>query len=155
MNGRSRTIKGSAITEFGPAMLTLLVVFFFPLINILGLAASYAGGFFVNYTVANQVARVKQSEGSATASEVDGNFLDSGIGKFLGLTANSLNHSFTYIDAQKAQAAANGAPAVTAVPAQLQVTTTLAVKPFVNVPFLGFKPVTFNYYTEVPREETE
>lgn len=130
------------------------------MLDLIGLAASYAAGFYMNYTVANAVARVKQTEGQGVAADADSAFISSGIGAFLGLKATSISHNFNYLDPQKTQPANGTTPAITAVPAQIQVTTILSVKPFVNVPFLAAvpglnAPVRFNYFTEIPREETE
>ena len=41
MKLRLRSRRGSAITETGPALFVLLLLIFFPLIDLLGIAANY------------------------------------------------------------------------------------------------------------------
>lgn len=162
MSQRTRHIRGSTIAEFGPALFIFLIAAFFPLLSMLALVANYGAGFYLNYTAANAVARVKQSEGMSALADQDQSFIASGIGKLLGLTKDAISHSLTYRDAQLTQPATTDQPAIPAVPARIEVSTTFTIKPFLNhiIPFIGkvpglTSPVKFAYHTEIPREETE
>lgn len=160
MKSRVRNSRGSAISEFGPALFIFLAVVFFPVLDMMGLAASYGAGFYLNYTAANAVARVTQAEGDATLQQAKSSFVASGIGAFLGLKPNSIKFEPVYKDAQKTQPAGGGKPAIAATPAEVELTTTFTIKPFLTIPFFcsvkGLNaPIDFKYYTVVAREETE
>jgi len=154
--------RGSAITEFGPALFIFFIVIFFPLMDVLALSANYMGGWYFNYECAKQVSRVTQADGQAALSEMDNNFIGSGIGKFLGFKQSNIQHQLTYIAAQTATAAnpGSGQAAINAMPPQVQVTTTLKVRPFLYIPFPVKVPglnddVPFQYSVQIAREETQ
>ncbi len=53
---KKRAAKGSAITEFGPAMYILIMVFFFPFLDLMGLACEYGDCLYLNSLLLRQAA---------------------------------------------------------------------------------------------------
>ncbi|CAN5293877.1 hypothetical protein BH11CYA1_BH11CYA1_48170 [soil metagenome] len=53
---RSRTYSGSAIAELAPAMFIFIMVFFFPFLNLIGLAISYADCLYLDTLLLRQAA---------------------------------------------------------------------------------------------------
>lgn len=45
---KTRTSTGSTIAEFGPALIILLVIGFFPMLDLMGMAAAYACCWYLN-----------------------------------------------------------------------------------------------------------
>jgi hypothetical protein len=50
----NRSSRGSAIAEFGPAMYVLIMIFFFPFLDMIGMAAEYADCLYLNSVVLRQ-----------------------------------------------------------------------------------------------------
>jgi hypothetical protein len=53
---RRRKFKGSAIAEFAPALFVFVMVFFFPFLNMIGMAISYADCLYLNTLLLRQAA---------------------------------------------------------------------------------------------------
>lgn len=90
---RHRNCRGSAITEMGPALLILFIVTLFPMINLVYLAAGYAGAWYLNHMETRELAVRNPAQATTVLSEVDKQFTDSGLGKFIKLVPEKIQHS--------------------------------------------------------------
>lgn len=151
MNSRvKRKSKGSAIAEFGPSLFVLLIIIFFPMLDMLGLAAQYCMGWYANFMCCRELSVRRRSEETNVISEVNANFNSSGFSKFLGIDdPDDLKHTVEYTDT---------------VPGGAQGTVTcsteVTAKPFIHVP-LPFvtcpglnADVKFTIASQRPREVT-
>ncbi len=156
MSQRRRRCRGSAITETGPALFLLLVLIFFPMLDLLGLAVGYImSGNFHDYMIRELALSAPpgiavpdpsiQTQAQARAKVIQ-EFGSSGFANFLKMTPADLQvPSITYIP--------NSAN-----PDFVQCTTTCIVRPFISIPFFGNvpginAPFPFTITTQRPQEE--
>jgi hypothetical protein len=144
-----RTRKGSAITEFGPALFVFLIIIFFPLMDLLGMAAVYCCGWYCNFLVTREVAVRTQAQGQLAAQEVDDEFLKTGVAAFVGLKAG--DHGSKIVHVLNYNTAAAG------LPPQVECKTSITGVPFLTIPFIpavpGLSaPITFTMTQVRPRE---
>ena len=176
MYPKRRGQKGS-IAEFGPALILILIVFLFPMIDLIYLGIAYAAGWYCNHLVIREVACHNPCDAAAmgtcitTATNAWG---ASGLSNFIG-NPNVVNN-VTFTTVTKPTAGGNetvqssglpypvAAPVITPAPGNstyvgyCTVTTSMAVKPFVSLPWIGDvpginQPVTFNFGDTRPQEE--
>lgn len=157
MRSFNRSLKrgrGSAITEFGPAMFVLLIVFFFPMLNLIALALSYTDCLYLNYLLLRQAGLERtlvidssgklvpdytcSTDPNGSLNRIITAWQANGLGQFA--STGSMPKQTIYI------VLAEGTPSVKYVHLNLSVD----VKPFLPVPFPiavpGLNaPVTFNY----------
>ncbi len=139
--------KGSAITEFGPALFLFVVIIFFPLLDVIGISCVYCCGWYCNFLVTRELAVRKQADGlnGTVANEVNAQFIQTGIAKFIGISgANDLVHTANY---------PGGNPPI------VECTSNVTGQPFITIPFIpavpGLSaPVTFTMGSQRPREVT-
>ncbi|MBY0546208.1 MAG: hypothetical protein K2W95_02895 [Candidatus Obscuribacterales bacterium] len=165
MSQRKR--KGSAITEFGPSLFIFLILIFFPMMDLLGVAAVYCCGWYCNFLVTRELAVRTAADGGTTspgpnatttsanggivASEINTEFRKTGICAFIGVRNDSdLAHSAVYF---------GPTTGATGVPAQVTCTSSITAQPFLPIPFFGGvpglgAPVTFTIRATRPREVT-
>lgn len=168
MSQRKR--KGSAITEFGPAVFIFLILIFFPLMDLLGVAAVYCCGWYANFLTTRELAvrtaadgglaggsPAKNTDSAATsggivATEINTEFVKSGICSFIGINASNLatklTHSVVYSGAKDG-----------GTPPQVTCTSSITASPFLPIPFFNGVPglgsdVTFTIQAQRPREVT-
>lgn len=145
----SRRKKGSAITEFGPALFLFIVIIFFPMLDFLGLCAAYCAGWYCNFMACRELAVRKQAEEAQVYTEVNGNLFASGIVPFIGVkTQADLTHTATYTPASNGMQ-----PMVTC-------TTNINATPFISIPWWGSvpglnAPMPFVISSTRPREVTQ
>lgn len=146
---RGRRKRGSAITEFGPALFLFVVIIFFPMLDLLGLAAAYCAGWYCNFMACRELAVRKQSDEQQVYTEVNDNLFSSGIVPFIGVkTQADMAHSAVY------QPASNGMqPMVTC-------TSNIKATPFISIPWFGSvpglnAPMPFVIQSTRPREVTQ
>ena len=143
-----RKRKGSAITEFGPSLFIFLIAIFFPLMDVIGMAAVYCSGWYCNFLVTRELAVRRQQDEAAVYNEVNTEFMNTGLAQFVGVrSAADLAHSATYF------------PAAGGTPAQVTCTSRVTGKPFLTIPFIpavpGLSaPVIFRMMSTRPREVT-
>ena len=141
---RYKRRKGSAISEFGPALFILFLVVLFPLIDILGLALSYGICWYLNFKICNQVARTKEANGPTIAASEVSVVQATGFANFLHIQQINVPNP-SYQDS--------------ATPPTVKVQTSVTAMPFVPVPWFtsvaGLNaPVTFTISSTVVRELT-
>lgn len=139
-----RRQRGSAIAETGPAMFLFFILIFFPLMDLIGLAAIYCCGWYANFMCVRELSVRKKVDEASVKNEVNTEFMATGIANFIGI--RNINHSVVYTDS------VNGQPGV------VSCTTSITGKPFLTVPIPGVtvpglnSDITFTTATERPRE---
>lgn len=154
---RKNRRKGSAIAEFGPALFVFLVIIFFPMLNIIGMAASYCCGWYSNFMYTRELAVRRQQEGvgGVVANEITAQFAPAGPGSGIAafVTNGAGGGSIVQVVPPVYNAANGGQPAT------VLATTRVNAVPFISVPWFGNIPgltsaATFNITSERPREVT-
>ena len=145
-----RSVSGSQIAELPPALLFLLILILFPLIDLLYICSAYGAGWYLNQIEARQVACMPPQAAS---------------GKFL---INNLPQSLNWNGLMGVVESTEASPSVTYIPVpgsttqagQATVVTTVTVQPFLSiqtqwlpiVPGLN-GPLTFVYTNTIFQEE--
>ncbi len=148
---RRRTKKGSAITEFGPSLFLFIIVIFFPLLDMLGMAAVYCTCWYANFMCVRELSVRKEGDMSDVIKEVNKAFNETGFARFIGIDDidDDMKHQVSYqpkgSDGQQAT---------------VTCTTSVKAKPFINVPIPFVQApglnsdVTFTIGSQRPREVT-
>ncbi|MBY0356682.1 MAG: hypothetical protein K2W82_01665 [Candidatus Obscuribacterales bacterium] len=153
---RTRKRRGAALAEFGPALFLFFIVIFFPLMDLFGLTAAYACGWYANFVCTRELSMRRINDSGIVINEVTAQFSPGGaaggLARFVGVggQGGSITHAVV------PPAAVGGQPVVTC---SSQVTAV----PFITVPFLGAVaaipgltgPVTFTIQSQRPREVTQ
>ena len=143
-----RRQTGNAITETGPMLYVFFILIFFPLLDVLGIAAQYGAGWYLNHAVTRELAcsRAQTADGGPVADAVENDFMHTGIGAFVGI--NTITQQVAY----PPQASSADPPTV-------RCTTIINAKPFIYVP-LPFPvpglnaPMDLQFTNVRPREDT-
>ena len=154
---RLRTHTGSAITELAPAMFIFIMVFFFPFLNLIGMAISYADCLYLDTLLLRQAAieNVLKIDNSTTPpaltpdltastaangalNNVINNWLQLGLGRFA--STGSMPKQTCYIDLTEGSAKVKF----------IHLTLEVECRPFLQLPFPlpvpGInQPVTFKF----------
>lgn len=149
MSKKSRGKRGSAIAEFGPSLLLLLVLTLFPMINLLYLGGAYSMAWVGHRNALREFSvHAPNATGQAQArNKATTEFQNTGMAAFLGLGPGNMNHVPTYLpDATN--------------PETVRVTTTANIRSFFFLPYgilrtipgLG-SPLAVRFVTERPQEE--
>jgi len=151
----TRGKRGSAIAEMGPALFVLLVIIFFPMIDLMEVGAGYMMAQSFHDSMLRAIAVSQPTGGTqdpsiqtqATAiSNVTNSFAGSGFASFLHVQATDLQvTNVTYLPS-----AAN--------PTTVQVSTSVSVAPFISIPYFSpvpglNAPVIFTSTSQRPQEE--
>ncbi len=152
---RKRRKSGSAITETGPALFLLFVIIFFPMLDLLGMAAGYImSGIYHDHMVRELALSAPPGVTTDPAiqtqtkaiEKVNLEFQNSTFFNFLKMTPGDLQVSdIKYLPD-------NTNPTV------IQATTTCTIRPFINIPWWtgvpGLnEPFPFILTTQRPQEE--
>lgn len=143
-----RSGRGSAITETGPALFLLLIIIFFPMLDLLEMGAGYVFASIFHDYVTREIAIRKPEPGGnqAAITKTTTEFKASGFYSFLKMQDGDLK-----IDQVKYLPDVSN-------PQQVEVTTTVRVRPFISIPFftgvpgMG-APVDFKHSSQRPQEE--
>lgn len=179
-NTSNRKKRGSALSEFGPALIILFLVGLLPVLDLLGMLVSYGFGWYLNYVQGREAALtmvVRDNELTPQSSqdvdssldELKNNWLSSGFGAFTRASNVNTIAVLAPLESPSSFRGGTGAPAVPGGPQPLvapaqppapeaAVTTVLTVEPFLKIPFPvqvpGLNaPVTFSYTTRRPVED--
>lgn len=136
-----RRRKGSAIAETGPALFMFLIIIFFPLLDVMGMAAQFACCWYHNHMMMQELSVRKNTEGALVHAEVEARFDHSGLAKFANV--DTITDDVTYQNAALGQ------------PAFVNCTSTLTGRPFIALPFLGFTQTKFSISGQATREVVE
>lgn len=147
---KRRTKKGSAITEFGPSLFLFIIVIFFPLLDMLGMAAVYCTCWYANFMCTRELSVRKKDDMDDVIKEVNKAFNETGFARFIGIDNidQDMKHTVSYEPAEPGRQAT------------VSCTTAVTAKPFIHVPIPfctapGLNAdVTFNIGSQRPREVT-
>ncbi len=128
---RNRNQKGFSIAEFGPALIVLLIGFFFPLLDLISVGITYGSGDLLNSLQLREACRIPQSEAQDNSGYVKQTipteWQNAGVGKFVNLDS-SINTTIKYYGGDKDD---NGIQDEVVV-----LTTQFTTKPFLTLPLL-------------------
>jgi len=170
MNSRKtkRRNNGQAIAEFGPALFLFLIIIFFPMLDLLGLAADYCMAWYANFAMCRELAVRKVADGiGAGATVPTGNAVDcSGAQVYADVMTNGFLTtgfaSLLQINAKTCQQQANysAVPMPDGSQPTVSCTTTLTATPFLTIPWPtpcpGMnQPMVFVIQSSRPREVTQ
>jgi hypothetical protein len=148
----TRRKTGSAIAETGPALFVFFILIFFPLLDVIGMAAQYGAGWYLNHLVTRELAcsRRQPPNGGPVAVAINNDFQQTGIGSFVGIQA--INHNVEYQPGVGVQPPAGEV-------ATVRCTTTINARPFITVPFFTNVPglnqnMDLQFSNVRPREDT-
>jgi hypothetical protein len=125
-----RTCTGSAMSEFGPALMVLLIFFFLPLLDVMCIGVSYGMCIVLNTNQANEAALLAASVSQQPSSTVKKGIPDewlNGMGKFVKIVGYP-NTQISYSAGQKE----TGADQIT--DQIVTVSTTVVCSPFLPIP---------------------
>ena len=143
------------MAEFAPALMVVLVCFFFPMIDMLGLALSYCLCMVLNYNQVHEASLLPAQTAQAANGPVKKFVVDAwlnGMGKFVKMQGMP-NTVITYRDGN---ANPDGQ-----VEKHVSVSTTVQCLPFLSIPLPVFKcpglngPMTFTIASERPMENPD
>jgi hypothetical protein len=143
-----RDRRGSAITETGPALFVLLLLIFFPLVDLMGIAANYCFAFLLHNAELREVALrlPRQPEANQAIARVDNEFLATSFANFLKLNPGDVTHVGP-------NWVTNADQSMT-----VRLETRVTAEPFLRIPFFAAIPginadVPFRFSTTRPQEE--
>jgi hypothetical protein len=173
---KKRGHKGSSIAEFGPALILILIVFLFPMIDLIYLGIAYAAGWYCNHLVIREVACHNPCDKAAMGLAINSAtnaWGASGLSTFIG--SPNVTNVVTFIQVTKpvsggSETIGNTVTFPTAVPlptvvgntstytGYCTVTTTMSIKPFLSLPWIGDvpginAPISFTFGDRRPQEE--
>lgn len=145
MNSRTRSRKGSTIAEAGPALFLLIIMLFYPMLNIIGLGLAYYSGFMLNTWQTREAALINANEAQdpsgAICHTLPEHWRTNGLGTFANIK-EGIDTQVSYED---------GTPdAVLKADKIVRVTTTVKYNPWFTVPFFKVPglgeafPITFS-----------
>jgi hypothetical protein len=122
-----RKFRGQAIAETGPALFVLLVLIFFPLLDLLAMGLQFCCGWYLNHEATHELADSKLADWTTALDQVKAKFDATGVPKFAHMVSGT--HTYTNVPAD----------ATGATPAEVHNTTAIVCKPFLYIPM--FFPV--------------
>jgi hypothetical protein len=140
----------------GPALFILLMMIFFPMLDLMGMAASYCSGMYLNVMQVKEAAVCQASDSLSTTGQVQkgvvDNWLQNGVGRFVKTT--------TPIHTNVIYTAGQTDPQTKITDQFVTVTTTFSCQPFLTIPFWipvpGLSaPMTFTYSSQAQMENPD
>ena len=125
-----RNKRGQVISETGPALFVLFVMILFPLLDLLYMGLAFGIVWYLNYLEVRELAVRIPEETAQVIQEVDGNYVTTGLGRFVGLSTASITHPIT------GQASRDPVAPPPEEPQYVTCTTQAQVNPFLNLPFV-------------------
>ena len=153
---RARKSHGSALTEMGPALFILLMMIFFPMLDLMAMLASYCSSFYLNMQQTKEAAIVPSSDALSTSGQVQKGCVDAwlanGVGKFVKTTK--------YPSTKVVYTSGTPDPNTQVVDKIVTVTTTVDCQPFLTIPFpipvTGLNsPMTFTITSQAQMENPD
>jgi hypothetical protein len=149
----SRPMSGSQIAELGPALIIILVVVLFPMINLIYLAAGYASAWYLNHLVVREIAMINPNNDAQVTDQensITSNWANNGVANFIGIYSHNYQTKVSH-----------GTPVYTPSktnPELVRLTTTVTVRPLFyisllkDIPGVG-KDMVFAISEERPQED--
>ncbi len=131
----SRAQTGNTIAETGPALFILVIMLFFPLLDLCAMGMSYCSCYSLNDLQIREAANLPKSEadqaGGAVRKSIPEQWKSQGIGRFVGVVGDPQ----TKIEYIAGETDGNGIT-----DRYVVVTTTLQTRPFLTIPFFVGMP---------------
>lgn len=134
-----RRRRGSAIAELGPALFMFMIIIFFPLLDVMGMAAQYSVGWYHNHLMLQELPVRLETDANQVHNEVTAKFGATGMSKFANIT--NITDTTDYSNKPT-----NGQPWT------VKCTTRVEGRPFIAIPFLNFTKTEFTFFGEATRE---
>ena len=165
MKNVRRKPEGSAITEMGPALFILLILIFFPMMNLIQIGAAYALANTYHQYISREIAFKRPELSSAAISKVNTEVDANSLFQFVRIVGRTVD-SVQFLD--KNGAVVSGLPAAGDTSdaaratrnsiAQVRVQTTMTVSPYITIPFFASipglgAPVPFRVSSDRPQDE--
>jgi hypothetical protein len=158
---RKRRATGSAITEMGPALFVLIILIFFPMLNLVQIGVAYALANTYHQYISREIAFRRPDDFTQAVNRVNTETDASPLFQFVKLRRTALPTA-RYLNVGGATVAiaptGNLAEAQRRAITQVRVTTTVECNPYFTIPFfnnlpgLG-RPVPFTSTTDRPQDE--
>ena len=156
-NKRIRSKKGSAITEFGPAIWILIICIFLPMINMLALALDYGLCMVLNHNQVHEAALLPSFDANKPNGAVKKSVPDlwlSGMGKFARVSSYP-STKISYRSGQNIVGVSNASDKFVRVETTVVCNPILKIPvPVINVPGLN-GPANFTIISERPMENPD
>lgn len=168
---RSRKPQGSALAEMGPALFILLILIFFPMLNLVQIGAAYALANTYHQYVLREVAFRRPDDKDAAISRVNNEIDANPLYQFLRITNRTVDE-VKFLKADDSEVTMPLPTITDATPpevredarqkrndiAKVRVTTTMTVSPYFTLPFFNnipgiSAPVPFRAQSERPQDE--
>lgn len=127
--GTRRACRGSTIAELGPAVWLLLLLIFFPMIDLMGLGVSYGCCAYLNGWQTHEASLVPWNEALNNTGAVQKNIPDSWKNSAMGAFAHTSDPPQTIVTYRNGQTDGNGI-----VDKIVQVETHVTCNPFLHMP---------------------
>ena len=124
-----RSVRGSALTEFGPALFFLLIFAFFPVLDLIFIGVSYCSCMSLNNLQLREAAKVGRTEATSPTGSVQQGIPNSWRMTHLGNLASIADNPQTDVT----YSAGIGSMYVT-------VSTTVSISPLLTIPFFPGVP---------------
>lgn len=125
-----RNQRGSALSEFGPALMLMLFFAVFPVLDMIFAGLAYCACVTLNDLELREAVKVPAADAMSTIGAVQENWRTSGLGGFAGLI-NYPEINISYID---------GPTRAVGVDKYIAIATTVSVKPVLAIPFFANVP---------------
>lgn len=150
-----RHARGSALTEFGPALFVLLFLIFFPLLDLVNLAVAYSSCWFLNSLQTKEAAMVPSTVALSPSGEIQKTIVDTwsnmGVGRFVGVVGYPQTKVF-YRSGQTD-------PGTNITDKIVRVQTTVVCRPFLTLPIGNWPglsaPMPFTISSEAQMENPD
>jgi hypothetical protein len=148
-----RSTKGNQIAELGPALIIILIVVLFPLINLIYLAAGYASAWYLNHLVVREIAMINPNNDDQVIDEensITSNWANNGVAHFIGIYPDNYQTKVSHATPVYTPSKTN--------PELVRLTTTVTVRPLFYIPFFKDLPgvgkdMVFAISEERPQED--
>lgn len=146
---RGRSYKGSAITEFAPAIFLLFIAIMFPMINLISIGLAYMNGQWLHDRLLREagLSVIITEDDTTTPPKVTNKDMscctsssDSKLGKLITAWKASGVGQFAHLAADPVQETTFDPLEGSKTAQYIHVKTTLQVNPFLNIPFPGVVP---------------
>ncbi|HEY9793052.1 MAG TPA: hypothetical protein V6D22_21800 [Candidatus Obscuribacterales bacterium] len=116
-----RKFRGQAIVETGPALFVLLILIFFPMLDLLAMGLQFCCGWYLNHEATHELSVSKLADWTIALDQVKGKFDNTGIPKFAHMVSGT--HTYTSVPGDNI-----------GTPGSVNNTTAVVCKPFLYIP---------------------
>lgn len=153
---RFRKSKGSALTEMGPALFILLMMIFFPLMDIIGMAAIYGACVELNFQQSKEASVVNSKDAMSPTGQVQKGVVDAWLTMGFGRFTKLEGYPKTNITYRSGTTNTN----TNIVDKIVTVSTTCKCTPFLHLPWFSKvpginAPMDFTITSEAPMENPD